>query len=735
MALHAMHAALPPRRASRLASLARFTTRHRWLVIGVWVLLTLFGGYAAGQLSSRWYQSLAVPGQPAYEAGQRTLAAFGAGVRSPNTVVFHSASADLGSSPQVRAAMSRVSKAAPGALTSSYFSTGDPMYLSQDRHTAFMQVYLPGRAGLDVKSGAPALRAAAADGLPAGISVDLTGRDALGEASTDGSSAGSSVLVEALIGGLGALLILLFVFGTLPAVVTPLVIALASILNTFTLVWALTYVTDVSVIVQFLIALVGLGVAIDYALLIVFRFRDELREGNEVDSALVETITHAGHSVIISGTTVAVGLLAMVLLPLPLLRSMGIGGMLIPVVSVIASLTLLPAMLAVLGTRINSVRVMPRRFLDHGHPEGGAWGRWARFVLRRPAAIAAVGAGIVIVLAGLGTQLNTNEAQLAKFPGTGSAITARDQLAAAGISPGVMKPLDVLVEGGGDPEQVAARLRKVPGIVGATAPPKWHRGPDSLVEAFATTDGAAPGIQTTIDRANASLEGTHGTLTGLAAVDRDFLHALYGSFPYVLALVLLLTLVLLTRAFRSIVLAVKAVLLNLLSLAAAFGIVVFVFQMGHGSGLWNIPATGSITAWIPVMMFAFLYGLSMDYEVFMISRMREAYDQTGSTDKAIELGLARTGKLVTSAALILMFAFLALSTSPGYEIKPFAIGLAAGIIFDATVIRALLVPATMRLLGDANWWMPKWTETVLRIPHPAPPVDAPAAHPAPRPAR
>jgi putative drug exporter of the RND superfamily len=681
----------------------------------MWVLLTVFGGYSAGQLSSRWYQSLAVPGEPAYEAGQRTLAAFGAGVRSPDTVVFHSARADLGSSPQVRAAMIRVTNAAPGALTSSYFSTGDSMYLSQDRHTAFMQVYLPGRAGLDVTSGAPALRAAAADGLPAGISVDVTGRDALGEASTDGSS-GPSVLVEALIGGLGALLILLFVFGTLPAVVTPLVIAIASILNTFTLVWALTYVTDVSIIVQFLIALVGLGVAIDYALLIVFRFRDELREGNDVESALVETMAHAGHSVIVSGTTVGVGLLAMVLLPLPLLRSMGLGGMLIPVVSVIASLTLLPAMLAVLGTRINSVRVMPRRFLDHGHPEAGAWGRWARFVLRRPAAIAAVGAIIVVVLAALGTQLNTNEAQLAKFPGTGSAITARDQLAAAGISPGVMKPFNVLVENGGDATQVAAKLRNVPGIAGATAPPEWRRGPDSLVEAFPTTDGAAPGIQATINRVNASLEGTNGTLTGLAAVDRDFLHALYGSFPYVLALILLLTLILLTRAFRSIVLAVKAVLLNLLSLAAAFGIIVVVFQMGHGSQLWNIPATGSITAWIPVMIFAFLYGLSMDYEVFMISRMREAYDETGSTDKAIELGLARTGKLVTSGALILMFAFLALSTSPGYEIKPFAIGLAAGIIFDATVIRALLVPATMRLLGDANWWMPKWTETVLRIP-------------------
>jgi RND superfamily putative drug exporter len=269
----------------------------------------------------------------------------------------------------------------------------------------------------------------------------------------------------------------------------------------------------------------------------------------------------------------------------------------------------------------------------------------------------------------------------------------------------------------------------VPGVVGATAPPGWQRGPNSLVEAFPAIDGAAPGIQAIVDRANASLEGTNGTLTGITAVDRDFLHALFGSFPYVLALVLLLTLILLTRAFRSLVLAIKAVVLNLVSLAAAFGIVVLVFQQGHGSSLWDIPATGSITAWIPVMIFAFLFGLSMDYEVFMLSRMREAYDETGSTKKAIELGLARTGKLVTSAALILMFAFLVLSSSPGYEIKPLAIGLAAGIIFDATIIRALLVPALMRLLGDANWWMPRWTGTLLRIPHrePAPEVAAESA--------
>ncbi|TMM07932.1 MAG: MMPL family transporter, partial [Actinobacteria bacterium] len=229
-------------------------------------------------------------------------------------------------------------------------------------------------------------------------------------------------------------------------------------------------------------------------------------------------------------------------------------------------------------------------------------------------------------------------------------------------------------------------------------------------------DGAAPGIQGIINRSNDALTGTEATLAGVPAVDRDFVHAVYGNFPYVLAFVLILTLILLARAFRSIVLPIKAALLNLVSLAAAFGIVVFIFQEGHGSSLWNITATQAITAWIPLMIFAFLYGLSMDYEVFMLSRMREAYDETGSTDRAIELGLARTGKLVTSAALILMFAFLVLSSSPGFEIKEFAIGLAAGIIFDATVIRALLVPALMRLLGRANWWMPHWTRKALFLP-------------------
>jgi putative drug exporter of the RND superfamily len=697
-----------------LARLAHRVARRRRLIIAIWVVLTLFGGFAAGRVSKRWYQSFSIPGRSAYEANQRTLRAFGSGVRPPNVVVFRT-DGDATKSTAIRAAMRRAAGTMPGARTSSYFSTGSLMYVSRDRHTTFEEVYPAGIAKFDAKSGADRMRAAAANGLPAGTSVEVTGHDPLEEASTHGGGGGPSVLLEAVIGGVGALVILLFVFGTLPAVLMPIAVAVAAILNTFTLVWGLTYVTNVSIIVQFLIALVGLGVAIDYALLMIFRFRDELREGRDVETALEETMTHAGRSVIVSGSTVAVGLLSLIVIPLPFIRSMGIGGMLIPAVSVVTAITLLPALLASLGTRINSVRVMPRRLVDRGHPEDGAWGRWARFVLRRPWPVAIVGLVISGTLAVIGLQLNPNESQLKNFPGSGTAIAGRQMLADAGITPGVMKPFVVLVEHGGNAQAIAAKVSEVRGVVGATAPASWRAGRDALVEAFPAIDGAAPGIQTIINRTNDALAGTAATLGGVPAVDRDFVHAVYGNFPYVLAFVLALTLILLARAFRSIVLPIKAALLNLLSLAAAFGIVVFIFQEGHGSSIWNITATQAITAWIPLMIFAFLYGLSMDYEVFMLSRMREAYDETGSTDRAIELGLARTGKLVTSAALILMFAFLVLSSSPGFEIKEFAIGLAAGIIFDATVIRALLVPALMRLLGEANWWMPQWTRRALFI--------------------
>ncbi len=549
----------------------------------------------------------------------------------------------------------------------------------------------------------------------------MSGIDALyGESSEAGEgSEPPSVLVEALIGGLGALIILLFTFGTLPAIAMPLLIALVSILNTFTLIWVLTYITDVSIIVQFLVALIGLGVAIDYALLVIFRFREELRHGADRETAIVETMRHAGRSVIVSGSTVAVGLLSMIIIPLPFIRSIGIGGMLIPAVSVLTAITLLPALLYTLGPRINSVRVLPRRLVEGSDdPEKGFWNRWSRTVMRRPLVVGGAGMAIVAVLLYYGLQLNPADAKAADLPGGGPAHQGAQVLTDAGITEGVHKPFQIAVEGdatAAELDQVASTLDNTEGIAGAAAPPTARADGFALVEAFSTTDGSSEETQDSVARlkddvlpaAESDLDGAQLTLAGIPTEEREFIEAVYGTFPYVLLFVIVLTFLLLMRAFRSVFLPLKAVILNLISLGAAYGIIVFIFQEGHGAEeIWNVPATDSIISWIPLMIFAFLYGLSMDYEVFMISRMREIYDETHDTVEAVSLGLARTGKLVTSAALVLMFAFFVLSTSPGTDIKQFGIGLAAGIIFDATVIRALLVPSIMRLMGRWNWWLP-----------------------------
>ena len=702
-----------------LARLAHLIVRRRKLVIAAWIALTLFGAFSAGQVSKRWFESFSIPGYSSYEANQRTLKTFGTGEQAPLVAVFRT-SGDVTKETGIAKAIAAAARINPGSRVSSFWSTGSRAYVSTDGHTAFAEIYPPATPTFSSSVHIAQVRSALKSTAPPGVTTYLTGRDALYDASSGGGQ-GPSILTEAMIGGLGSLVILFFVFGTLPAVLIPIAIAVASILNTFTLVWILTYITNVSIIVQFLIALVGLGVAIDYALLMIFRFRDELREGEDVETALVETMTHAGRSVIVSGSTVAVGLLSMVILPLPFIRSIGIGGMLIPAVSVVAAITLLPALLATLGTRINSVRLLPKRFVDRGHPEDGWWGKWASLVMRRPVPVAAVGLAVVGLLVYSGLHLNPSEAQAKDFPGSGSAVDGRQALADAGISAGVMKPFVVLVEGGAPRGPIVAKLRATPGIDGAVAPPDWRKGSSSLVEAFPSEDGAAKNVRSTIKRVRTELKGTGGTLGGVAAEDRDFVAAVYSNFPYVLGFVVLLTFILLARAFRSLVLPLKAVILNLVSLAAAYGIIVFIFQDGHGSeAIWNVHATQSIIPWIPLMIFAFLFGLSMDYEVFMLTRMREAYDETGDTRHAIALGLARTGKLVTSAALILMFAFFVLSSSPGVDIKQFGIGLAAGIIFDATVIRALLVPALMRLLGRWNWWLPHPAAKALFVDAPTP---------------
>jgi len=500
----------------------------------------------------------------------------------------------------------------------------------------------------------------------------------------------------------------------------------------------LTYVTDVSIIVQYLVALVGLGVAIDYSLLMIFRFREELHHGKDTEAALVETMVHAGRSVIVSGSTVAIGLLSMILLPLPFIRSIGIGGMLIPAVSVIGAITVVPALLAMLGPRIDSLRVIPKRIIAADPGETGFWHRWAGTVVRHPLPVLLAGFAIVVLFLIPAFQINPADAQAKDLPGSGDAFVGRDALTAAGISAGAIKPFVVLALNA-SPAQlqtVVSKLEQTEGIAGAAAPAAWRKGESALVEAFPDTDSSSREARGTISRvkndtlpaAESALGGaTTLRLGGAAPEERDFVHAVYGNFPYVLAFVIILTFILLMRAFRSVVLALKAVVMNLISLGIAFGIVVFIFQQGHGSdAIWGIKATDAVISWIPIMIFAFLFGLSMDYEVFIITRIREIYDETGDTAHAISQGIARTGKLVTSAALVLVFAFFALSMSPGPDIKQFGIGLAAGILIDATLIRSVLVPSFMKLLGEANWWFPPAIARIMFVKEPPRSVGRPA---------
>lgn len=721
-----------------LDRLTNVVIHHRRWVVGIWVALTLFGMFAAGRVADRWLQTFSIPGNEAYEANLRAFNALGSGEIQPFVAVIRSNDArDVTTIPGVQAAIAKATAVLPGARSNSYFTTKNAVYLSKDRRLTYALIFPPGKPGFGVVLDKPvrdALHAAA----PPGVTANLTGTLPLYADASEGATAGPSVLVEGLIGGLGALVILLFTFGTLPAVLLPLIVAVASIFQTFTLVWLLTYLTDVSIIVQFLIALVGLGVAIDYSLLMIFRFREEIRHGSDNETAVRETMRHAGHSVVVSGTTVAVGLLSMIIIPLPFIRSIGIGGMLIPAVSVVAAITLLPAMLFTLGPRINRLRVMPRVIVEGSDDmDAGFWNRWARSVLRRPALIATIGTVIVATLVYFGLQMNPSDAQSKDLPGAGDAHSGYSVLIDAGVTPGVTKPFEIVVEGPaarGDLSAVVERIARTEGIVGAAASPTSAKGDLALIEAFATVDGSSRPIRPIIKRlrnetlpaAQQTIPGTELTLGGFPTEERGFIATTYGTFPWVLAFVVILTFVLLMRAFRSILLPLKAVILNLVSLAAAFGIIVIIFQNGHGSeAIWNVPATGSIISWIPLMIFAFLFGLSMDYEVFMLTRMREGYDETGSTSQAIALGLSRTGKLVTSAALVLMFAFFVLSTGPGTDVKQFGIGLAAGIIFDATVIRALLVPALMRLMGRWNWWLPARAAKLVRVePSPLPPVGA-----------
>jgi putative drug exporter of the RND superfamily len=696
-------------------TLARLVLRHRLLVVLGWLVLLVAGGMAAGPVTDRLTFDFSLPGQPGYEAEEQLIQTFGASTADTlvPVVTVPEGSTVAERADDVAAVFDAVRTALPQARVVDLASTGDARFVTDDGRSAFALVQGPMPQGFEPGIQVqlePVLQQAAAQ---AGLDPGLTSYVLL---SAGGDTEGPSVLVETLFGAVGALAVLLFVFASFLALV-PLVIAAVSILTTFLLVLGLTYLTDVSFVVQFLIALVGLGVAIDYSLLLVSRWREERAHGHSNDEAIVIAMQTAGHAVLASGVTVAISLLALILVPVPFLRSMGLGGMLIPLVSVAVVLTLLPAMLSRIGPRVDWPRIR------HDAVAARGWTAWARLIVRRRWIAAGVAVVVLSLIIAPVFGLKIGQSSSESLTSSGPAFDTLQGLERGGVGDGVLTPIEVLVP---DDQAAAAVVAAadVPGVRmavvggsndGVTVVDVVPVGETVDSDSIAVVDD----VRSAVEQAT---EGSVG-VAGTGAIVQDYFHAVYDNFPYVLALIAVITFVLLVRTFRSLLLPIKAVLLNLMSLAAVFGAITWFWQEGHGSeALFGVSATGAITFWLPVIIFAFLFGLSMDYEVFILARMREEYDATGSTAQAVVTGLGRTGRLVTSAALILFFSFAALASSPGTDIKVIGTALGVGILIDATLVRALLVPALVSLLGKWNWWLPTGLARVLRV-KPSPLVD------------
>jgi putative drug exporter of the RND superfamily len=688
---------------SSLGRLARLVMRHRRRVMLAWVVCFAAGGFAASQLTHRLSYDFSLPGQPSFQTGAKIQALFGnGGNTTPGVLVITAPAGESIASEHstIASAFSKAQAANPDVRVVDVINTGDTRFVTANGRTTYAFLFPPPDTSLGADPRITATEASVARALP-GNQVGLTGIAAL---SAGGSSKGPSVLIETLLAGVAALAVLAFVFSSFLALL-PLVIASVSILTTFLLLLGLSYVTTVSFIVQFLVSLVGLGVAIDYSLLFVTRWREERARGESNEDAIVQSMRTAGRAVLLSGLTVAIGLMSLIVLPVPFLRSTGLGGMLIPLVSVAVVLTLLPAILASVGPRWDWPRLRSERSASRG------WTAWAKGITRHPwlglmTAMLVLGIAISPVL-----HLRVGQTSAQAEAQSGAAHRLYGELLSGNVPAGVITPMEVLVT---ESHAIATmeRLRKVSGVE-TVAVAEGAAGSRSgyadlvVVPDIETVNSSTLGPTRSVEAALADDSAVVG-VSGEGPGQQAFTSAVYGNVPLMLVVLALLTFLLLARALRSIILALKAVVLNVVSLAATFGILTWFWQDGHGSSpIFGIPATGAVTFWVPITVFAFLFGLSMDYEVFILTRVREEYDNGHSTNEALVEGLGRTGRLVTSAALILFLAFISLASAPLTDVKILATGLGIGILLDATIIRALFVPSLVVLFGRRNWWFPR----------------------------
>jgi RND superfamily putative drug exporter len=713
--------------------------RYRWAVVAAWILIFLVSGTASAGLSDLLTNRFTLPGSDTAKTetiledhfGQKSTGSFMIVVRG-----------EAGSAeeliPDVQQAAVRAAGVLPTAEVASVEAPSDRVVSA---------LIVSNLEPADAKGYTDDMREAAGE-IP-GAELYVSGQAAI-EHDLDPVFAEDLFVGEILIAIPIAFLILLFVFGTL-AFLIPLVFAAAAIPATLAIIWIFANFMELSTYLQNLVMLIGLGIAIDYSLLIVYRYREELRSGKAKEDALVRTMQTAGRAVVFSGTAVAIGLGLMLAMPLPFMRGFGIGGLFIPLVSIICALTLLPVLLYFVAAKLDRVRVIPKRITERREAELNFWVRLSRWIMRRPLAVALSTAALLIALTlpifalELGPGSNKGIPQdlegvqglnvIAEEVGEGAlapTVIVVDSKRPGGIdSPEIRDALGRLQEGlRADPEVAAIAVD--PESVQYVDPSRQYLQmqvtgkseygvPESLEFVDRLRDGIIP---------TAGFPGSAEVLAGGGPPGGvDFLDLTYGAFPWLVLAVLVLAYLLLLRAFRSVLLPLKAIVLNLLSIGAAFGLLVIFFKWGGAEALGLI-SFDQIEGWIPVFVFAMVFGLSMDYEVFLVSRMREERDAGKDNETAVALGLAKTGRIVTAAGLIMVAAFFGFVAGSIVGLQQFGFGLAAAILIDVTIVRVLLVPSAMKLFGRWNWWLPESVAKLARVkPSPLQESGRPAVSP------
>jgi putative drug exporter of the RND superfamily len=715
--------------------LARTMIRFRWAVLAVWLVLFAVSGALSSGLSDLLTNRFVLPGAESEKTGALLEDHFGQKPEGSFTVVARGAP---GSAEELIGPVDAAAKRAAAALPTGVSVGAQP---ASDRVVTARIVSSLQPA--DAKNYTAAMRKAA--GSIPGTELYVTGQSAI-EHDLEPVQNHDLKVGELYIAIPIALLILMFVFGTL-AFLLPFMLAALAIPVTLGFVWIFANFMTLSTYLTNMVALIGLGIAIDYSLLIVYRYREERKHGLARELAVERTMETSGRAVVFSGTAVAIGLALMLFMPLPFMRGFGLAGLLIPLVSVLAAVTILPVLLYWLEDRLDRVRLVPKRVVERrDDPVHGFWPRLARAIMRRPAVFAAAATAGLLLAASPLLALQLGPGSNKGIPQDLEAVRGLSILSSA-VGEGALAPTEIVVDtgrpGGALEPQVQAAVGSL--VAGLEADPEIAAVSDDAGPQFRDPTGrylhlqaigrheyGLPESQDFVHRLRddivpaATFPDSAEVLTGGGpAFGVDFLDITYGAFPWLVLAVLLLTYVLLVRAFRSLLLPLKAIILNLLSIGAAYGLLVAAFKLGWGEP-FGLTQFDQIEGWIPVFLFAMLFGLSMDYEVFLVARMREEWDKTGDNVRAVTTGLAKTGRLVTAAGIIMFAAFMGFVAGSIVGLQQFGFGLAVAILIDVTIIRALLVPSAMKLFGRWNWWLPARAARIFRV-KPSPLEPAPGA--------